>query len=174
MLKRSGFIPVLLFAAILALPGCTRVRTYVVEKDRVDQDLTTGNAGYLMGTPKESDIPKDRKLTRQTYVTEIELGGVPKRAKKTTGSGETMKVEASQEPPNQVVIEKPIETAVATAGKSSSVTSYTVQNNDNLEKISKKVYGTSKNWKKIYEANRDQLKNPDRIYAGMVLKIPQE
>ena len=66
-------------------------------------------------------------------------------------------------------MEPPVETT-----EPASVTSYTVQNNDNLEKISQKVYGTSKKWKQIFEANQDQLKNPDRIYAGMVLKIPDK
>ena len=51
-------------------------------------------------------------------------------------------------------------------------TSYTVKKGDSLEKISKKVYGSSKHWRKIYDANRATLKSPDRIRVGQKLSIP--
>lgn len=47
---------------------------------------------------------------------------------------------------------------------------YEVKSGDNLSKIAKKYSGVS--WKDIYEANRDQLDNPDKIFPGQVLKIP--
>lgn len=47
---------------------------------------------------------------------------------------------------------------------------YTVQAGDNLTKIGQK-YGI--NWKAIYDANRDIIKNPDLIKPGQELKIPQ-
>jgi nucleoid-associated protein YgaU len=49
---------------------------------------------------------------------------------------------------------------------------YTVVSGDSLSKISKRIYGDASRWKKIYEANTDQIKNPDLIYPGQVLKIP--
>ena len=49
---------------------------------------------------------------------------------------------------------------------------YTVVSGDSLSKISKRLYGDAAKWKKIYEANTDQIKNPDLIYPGQVLKIP--
>jgi nucleoid-associated protein YgaU len=49
---------------------------------------------------------------------------------------------------------------------------YTVVSGDSLSKISKRLYGDASKWKKIYEANTDQIKNPDLIYPGQVLKIP--
>ncbi|KPK42493.1 MAG: hypothetical protein AMJ78_02430 [Omnitrophica WOR_2 bacterium SM23_29] len=50
---------------------------------------------------------------------------------------------------------------------------YKVQKGDTLQKISQKFYGTSKKWRKIFLANKDKLKNPDKIRAGQTLKIPQ-
>jgi nucleoid-associated protein YgaU len=47
---------------------------------------------------------------------------------------------------------------------------YEVKPGDNLSKIAKKYSGIS--WKDIYEANKDQIKNPDLIHPGQVLKIP--
>lgn len=49
---------------------------------------------------------------------------------------------------------------------------YTIAKGDSLSKIAKRVYGSAKEWKKIYEANKDIIKNPDLIYPGQVIKIP--
>jgi nucleoid-associated protein YgaU len=49
---------------------------------------------------------------------------------------------------------------------------YTVQRGDTLQKISQKIYGTTKNWQKIFDANKSKLKKPDMIVVGMVLQIP--
>ncbi len=49
---------------------------------------------------------------------------------------------------------------------------YTVVSGDSLSKISKRIYGDASKWKQIYEANADQIKNPDLIYPGQVLEIP--
>lgn len=49
---------------------------------------------------------------------------------------------------------------------------YKVEKGDNLSVISKRFYGTSKYWKRIYEANRDTIENPDLIYPGQTLRLP--
>lgn len=51
-------------------------------------------------------------------------------------------------------------------------TIYTVVAGDNLSKIAKHFYGNANAWKQIFEANRDQLTDPDRIKPGQMLKIP--
>lgn len=48
---------------------------------------------------------------------------------------------------------------------------YTVQSGDSLSRIGSK-YGVS--WQKIYEANRDKLDDPDKIFPGQELNIPSE
>ncbi|MBD5552384.1 MAG: BspA family leucine-rich repeat surface protein [Lachnospiraceae bacterium] len=50
---------------------------------------------------------------------------------------------------------------------------YIVKKGDTLWTISKKVYGNGKNWKKVYDANRDKIKKPEQIYAGQILVIPE-
>lgn len=50
--------------------------------------------------------------------------------------------------------------------------SYTVQAGDTLSKISKQFYGNANAYMKIFEANTDQLKDPNVIKVGQVLKIP--
>jgi nucleoid-associated protein YgaU len=49
---------------------------------------------------------------------------------------------------------------------------YMVEKGDTLSGISKKVYGKASQWNRIFEANRDLLDDPDKIYPGQVLKIP--
>jgi len=51
-------------------------------------------------------------------------------------------------------------------------TSYTVQKGDTLSHIAKAHYGRASKWKAIFDANRDQLDDPDRIQPGQVLQIP--
>ena len=49
---------------------------------------------------------------------------------------------------------------------------YTVESGDTLSHIAKAHYGKAGKWRAIFEANRDQIDDPDRIFPGQVLKIP--
>ena len=49
---------------------------------------------------------------------------------------------------------------------------YTVVRGDSLSKIAKREYGDMTQWRKIYEANRDVIDNPDLIEPGQNLIIP--
>jgi nucleoid-associated protein YgaU len=53
-------------------------------------------------------------------------------------------------------------------------TSYTVQEGDTLSAIAQQHYGKASRWHAIFEANRDQLDDPDLIRPGQVLKLPAE
>lgn len=49
---------------------------------------------------------------------------------------------------------------------------YTVQAGDTLSKISKQFFGDANKYMTIFNANKDQLQDPDKIKPGQVLKIP--
>ena len=49
---------------------------------------------------------------------------------------------------------------------------YTVKAGDTLSKIAKDQLGNANAYMKIFEANKDQLSDPDKIKPGQVLKIP--
>ena len=51
-------------------------------------------------------------------------------------------------------------------------TTYTVKSGDTLSKIAKEHLGDANAYMKIFEANKDQLTDPDKIKPGQVLKIP--
>jgi len=58
------------------------------------------------------------------------------------------------------------------AGSGSGRT-YTVVKGDSLSKIAKREYGDASKWRTIYEANRGLIKDPDLIYPGQLLSVPQ-
>ena len=49
---------------------------------------------------------------------------------------------------------------------------YTVQAGDSLWKISQKFYGDGNQWRRIYEANKGTIKDPDVIHPGQTFTIP--
>jgi len=64
-------------------------------------------------------------------------------------------------------------TAAAPASGQQTQQTYTVQSGDTLSGIAKKLLGNANAYMDIFNANRDQLTDPDKIKPGQVLKIPQ-
>ena len=48
-----------------------------------------------------------------------------------------------------------------------------VVSSDNLVELSKKYYGDGTKWRSIHEANKDKIPNPDVLYTGLELLIPE-
>ena len=172
---RKYLVLLLRLSSALVLSGCV-VRTYPLTKERVDQNLA-GNRGYLKGNAPAGE-EKERPTTRTTQVVEIELRS-PIRFEKApkVKSRETVPVTQAEEQLmeegnrgylTQSTIPEVSEQAAQAFEK------YTVAKGDTLQKISKKFYGTTKRWNKIYDANKDTLKAPDKIRVGQVLNIPTE
>ena len=57
---------------------------------------------------------------------------------------------------------------------STGLRSYTVVAGDTLSHIAQRHYGNASRWPAIFEANRDKLSDPDRIFPGQVLRIPAD
>jgi nucleoid-associated protein YgaU len=58
------------------------------------------------------------------------------------------------------------------AGGAAGAKTYTVKAGDTLSKIAKEQLGDANAYREIFDANRDQLSDPDNIKPGQVLKIP--
>ena len=175
----------LLFLLIgIFIAGCS-ARTYTVVRDREDQQLA-GNLGYISGTPPvEVKDRSDVRTTRTTYVLEFktptaqqqdaeaealigEAEEIAERARQ--ASIEARRVAPAPKPapqPQKVTAPKP---PVATQPV---YTEYTIEKNDTLQKISMKFYNTTRRWMSIYEANKDRIKDPNKIKPGTVIRIPQ-
>ena len=50
---------------------------------------------------------------------------------------------------------------------------YGVAAGDTLSKIALEVYGDASQWPRIFDANRDQISNPNVINVGQILRVPQ-
>jgi len=196
----KGLIVIL---AVMFAYGCTasknvEVRRYIEVKDRVDQDMDEGNAGFLAGTPQPEDRSEIRK-TRKIYVVEV--------SQETEGEGTEEEVileesgygmegtgfEGAEEIQESDVFDGTVEYDAAEATKmrdvastnfadtgdadmaaSMSLVEYKVEKDDTLQKISKKFYDSYSKWPKIYELNKDVISDPDRIKPGIILQIPVE
>jgi len=193
-MKRLAVYCLLLTAFILS--GCTtRVISYKV--DRVDQEKK-GNRGVVGGELPSSPETQIKK-TRTMYKIEVELPSRrdTKRSKKAKRvirgnrgyieRAEVMKIkgpveeqkgavtlEALSSPDTpQVIYPKPAKKKDVRVIKKGQK-AYTVKKGDTLQKISNKMYGTTKRWRKIFEANKKALKTPDMIRPGQKLMIPMD
>ena len=61
---------------------------------------------------------------------------------------------------------------LSSSNEQANVQTYTVQKGDTLWTISKKFYNNGGEWRKVQDANKDQLPTPQNLKAGMTLKIP--
>ena len=60
----------------------------------------------------------------------------------------------------------------AAAAPAAGPKTYTVKAGDTLSKIAKEHLGNANAYMKIFDANKDQLSDPDKIKPGQVLRIP--
>ena len=49
---------------------------------------------------------------------------------------------------------------------------YVIESGDTLWKLAKKYYGNAMDYPKIFEANREVIKDPDKIFVGQKIRIP--
>ena len=63
--------------------------------------------------------------------------------------------------------------AVGTSGGGAAAgRTYTVKSGDTLSKIAREHLGDANAYMRIFDANKDQLTDPDKIKPGQVLKMP--
>ncbi len=166
-MKKNALLVSVLISAFL-LSGCV-VRSYRVDKDRVDQELS-GNRGFITGMASEDMGP--RKETRSIRVVEMELGlpfGLGRSAKKKKPKKMFRQKESEVETAMPVSMEEPY---AMESAPGQEYEEYVVEKNDTLQKISQKFYGTTRKWKEIFEYNSDSLKSPDKLYPGKTIRIP--
>ena len=129
-----------ILVVIVFLLGCMTIKTYEIEKPRVDTEVS-GNQGYISGSGKAE--AKESRLgdTRKISVVELDFGyDKPDEAKEVVSEEVIVEEEVYIEEPLEedypVEIEEPV--------VSQRYQSYTIQKNDTLQKISLKFYGTTR------------------------------
>ena len=169
-MKELKVMGLLVLSLCFLLSGCI-VRTYESTRDRVDQGVT-GNAGYLQGSAPASMETAEHKTTRTIRVVEMELRSPLKFEK---GSKQVQTKESAEQVSegNRGYITESVTPEMAGTSNAGNFEKYTVQKGDTLQKISQKLFGTTKKWYKIFEANKDTLKGANKIYPGQVINIPE-
>ena len=127
------------------------------QSGKVTLKITARDIGYLMSESEETTTWKGK--TYSDIVTDI-----CKKYGLSAITDDTSKI-------------LPRSTTVTVEGKaqqttSSGGTTYTVKAGDCLWNIAKKFYGNGAQYTKIYNANKNIIKNPNLIYPGQVLTIP--
>lgn len=185
---------------ILTLVGCAtiddmtediKVQSYLKDEKRVDQEIQ-GSLGNWQNAPELVDV--ERKPTRKVYVLEVSKDAdivpdktyvyestVPKdsspraiqkkskKKKKIIKKRKKLDIPSFDDGNYEYVDDMDDKPSVAT-----SYVDYKVKKDDTLQKISKKFYDSYSKWPKIYEVNKEKIKNPDRIKPGIVIQIPME
>ena len=67
-----------------------------------------------------------------------------------------------------------VEDAIEAEEPAPAAVFHTVEKGDTLWAVSSKAYGDGSKYMKIFEANKPMLSDPDKIYPGQVLRIPQD
>ena len=143
--------------------GC-RAATSIQELPRVDLQLqNTGNRGYLVGAPSAEP---ELKTTREMFGLTVEVPAFGRPAPTQTQGAEVSAPETEMEDD---------ESAQMSEAAPGSYDTYVVQKGDSLWSIAAKheIYGRATQWRRIFDANRDILKSPGNVRAGMKLKIPR-
>jgi nucleoid-associated protein YgaU len=95
------------------------------------------------------------------------------------GTGDVMaRAEVPFERDVEVAILKPVGEAGGSAGAEISGSvggpqTLIIKRRDNLWRISRQLYGKGIRWSTIYQANKDQIRNPRWIYPGQVFVLPE-
>jgi nucleoid-associated protein YgaU len=103
------------------------------------------------------------------YHVELPLGGPPATPQ---GILEVFEFSASGDGTelNKVVV--PITFGTALIDPYHGFQQYTVQPGDTLSAIAQDQYGDANLWTRLFEANRDQIYNPNLIFPGQVIRVP--
>jgi nucleoid-associated protein YgaU len=80
---------------------------------------------------------------------------------------------AAPQPAAPAAAEAAASAAVVSATTADGPTRIVIQPGNNLWRISREVYGKGKLYTVIWQANRNQIKNPNRVYPGQILAAPK-
>ncbi len=73
-----------------------------------------------------------------------------------------------------IAVSQTLAQGAAVGGSGQGGQTYTVKSGDTLSKVSKQFYGNPSEYMRIFYANRDKLRDPDKIQVGQELTIPKD
>jgi len=133
-----------------------------------------GSGKKLSGAAHAAEAPPEEALKK-----EIDDLGLNATGLDISVEGDTVKVTGdavSQEMKEKVILAVGNVEGVAAVeheGGGGEPVFHTVEKGDSLWKIAEKTLGNGARYTEIFEANKPMLSDPDKIYPGQVLRIPQ-
>jgi len=147
------------------------VKNYMLDNGIPEERIRIVSRGKLDAVAHVTDLvgmQKDRNA--QFMVAEVEEIMIP--APPSGGSVEnTIPLDAQKVEEGKFVEEtkEDVESEVKVSTKE-----YIVQKGDSLSKIAQREMGGAHRWKYLYELNKDKIKNPNKLKAGLKIVIPIE
>jgi nucleoid-associated protein YgaU len=171
----------MLTAAVLFMASGCAIRPHQIQQDRLDQMSAVGSWGPVHSQETRQDTAS-RENTRTVKVLDLKMPKISwdteaAQAPSSSVSEPRQRTEPSgyygQQPAEPSGVRSPVaESPSAAMPGVGAFQEYKVLQNDTLQKIAQKFYGTMHKWPRIYDANRDILKSPNSIKPGQTLKIP--
>ena len=122
---------------------------------------------YLNNNAKV-DLPVDAQGRWRGDVPDVDEGIYTLRVDEVTSDG---KVSSRVETPFK---REPIEVlAAAAAAEEGPIKAITVQKGATLWAIARDRYGAGELYVRVFEANKDSIRDPDLIYPGQIFELPQ-
>lgn len=135
---------------------------------QVRADLVDRQSGKVLSRAEVPLIHTIEEVVKEVFVEQ------PKRSEPVVTESKK-KPELEVEIPLDPIAPKPVETSAADSpAPVKTGTTIIIKPGDNLWRISRRTYGRGIRYTTIYNANRDQIRNPSRIYVGQIFKIPAE
>ncbi|WP_186393826.1 MULTISPECIES: LysM peptidoglycan-binding domain-containing protein [unclassified Pannonibacter] len=137
------------------------LRIYVADA-LVGETKANGDGRWLLETTAE--IPVGDVEVRADHVDPV-TGAVLARAAVSFRKAEPQEIVLSK-------VEEAGSEGASDAAAAPQVPNVIIRKGDNLWNISRRLYGTGFRYTTIYQANKDQIRNPDLIYPGQVFLTP--
>lgn len=147
------------------------VKKYMLDSGISEEKIRIISRGKLDAVAYVTDlVGMQKERNAQFMVAEVEEIMIPAPP----AGGETEKIissDAQKIEEGKFVEEKKEE---VTGEVKVSTKEYIVQKGDSLSKIAQKEMGGAHRWKYLYELNKDKIKNPNKLKAGIKIVIPIE
>jgi len=151
-------------AAVCLCAGCNNKASVEVNRSTEEPFVPSQSASYASLDEMDSTAQTDADgVTTYTYYADTTAANTPPAT--------------TNQPPAAAAAPPPTAPAVAPAAEDEPLTPtgarmHTVRKGDTLYALARRYYGDQSRWRDIYEANRDQLSDPNLLRVGMKLRIP--
>jgi len=144
------------------------IETYL--RDEFGDAVTSLKAGFESGIVKLVGICNTQAIKEKVILVAGNIKGVERV------NSDNLRVKKEDEvllKPGQAPTPPPVKTVEPPVVEELISEFYTIKAGDTLSKIAKEHYGNAQKYNEIFEANREVIKDPNKIYPGQQIRIPK-